>query len=136
MITKSINYLLLTLFAGGAFLILSSSIFSDEQRVFTLAIYRFSMLLGMPIFLYILSSTICKTPFLQSFLRICGMLSLELYLLHIYNRPLSYVRGYILENNTLSIILTFFILIILAYIINRFIEIITSRTQMLFKYKS
>lgn len=135
LITKSINYLLLTLFAGGAFLILSSSIFSDEQRVFTLAIYRFSMLLGMPVFLYILSSTLCKTPYLQSFLRICGTLSLELYLLHIYSRPLSYVRGYILENNTLSIILTFFILIILAYIINHFVEIITSRTQMLFNYK-
>lgn len=127
--------MLLASFSVGVILLLFSSHLSNEQKIFTAAIYRCSMVLGMPVFLHLLSATICRTPFLQSFLCVCGTLSLELYLLHIYNRPLSFVRNYILENKSLSIILTFFILIVLAYIINSFIKIITSRTQMLFKYK-
>lgn len=127
--------MLLVSFLVGVILILYSSHISNEQKIFSFAIYRCSMVFGMPVFLYLLSATICRTPFLQSLLRVCGTLSLELYLLHIYNRPLSFVRLYILENKSLSIILNFIILIILAYIINRFIKIISSRTQMLFKYK-
>jgi len=130
----SINMFLVS-FLGGVILLLLSSYIPSGHKIFKLAIYRCSMLLGMPIFLFLLSTTICRAPILKPFLRVCGTLSLELYLLHIYNRPLSFVRDYILENKSLSVILTFFILIILAYIINYFIKIITPCIQMLFKYK-
>lgn len=129
---RFIRYLLFASFSVGVILLLYFSIFPSEHKIYTASVYRCSMVLGMPVFLYILSATICRVPLLQPFLRFCGTLSLELYLLHIYNRPLSFVRDNILENHSLSILLTFFILIILAYIINCFIKIITPRIQMLF----
>ncbi|MBR6640088.1 MAG: acyltransferase [Muribaculaceae bacterium] len=54
-----------------------------------------------------------------------GSLTLELYLLHIYDLPLTYIMNFI-ENRTIAIIITTIILIGIAYVINKSIEKITT----------
>ena len=56
-----------------------------------------------------------------------GGLSLELYLLHIYNRPLNLVRNYLVPSDCVSTILTLLLLLIIAYYIqitiNNFVKL-------------
>ena len=110
--------LLLYGFLMGIVLLVFAKYISKDNNVFLLSLYRCSLVLAMPVFLWFISKTIAHVRLLKKAFGFLGGISLQIYLLHIYNRPLSFVREHFASNNSLSIILTFIIVVGLAYLIS------------------
>ena len=119
---KSIVILLIG-FLVGIILLAFAKIVSKDNNVFLLSIYRCSLVFSMPMFLWLISRAIVHFRLLKKVFGFLGGISLQIYLLHIYNRPLSFVREYFVQSISLSIIITFLLVVILAYLISFIIAV-------------
>ena len=119
--------MLLLCFVWGVVVIVATNFIQIERKIFLASIYRCALVFSMPVFLWIVVRSTSVIPYLQKFLRASGIISLEIYLLHIYNRPLSLVRKFVLSDEYFSILLTFVIVYIVAYAINYMIKIVVSK---------
>ena len=122
-ISKHYNnkYLILSAVVGGGFLSLAL-INTVDNESFRLAIYRCCIIFIMPLALMVCAKMVKISTFISTPIKFVGTLSLEIYLIHIYNRPLTIVRNHILSHYNMSIAITFILAVICAYCIHFFIH--------------
>lgn len=118
------KYLIIFTFFIGLSLFAISKIVNIDRTLY-ISIQRFSILLLMPLSLTILCLIIEKTRTNRIFSFI-GLSSLELYLIHIYDRPLNLFNLFI-SNHAIAVIAAILLCVVCAYSIHIFMLKITSR---------
>lgn len=120
MITGNIKYkkfdIWLLVFILGSLVFLIVWLDNPFHRLMNLAILRFAVTMFLPQFCVLLGRCI-KSLRLSRSLTFVGGVTLELYMLHIYNLPLDCAKQYI-GNHTIAVLLTLAFCILTAYIVS------------------
>lgn len=117
-------------FITGLILFILSRIIQFDNIIFTLSIQRIAVLLSTPFVLLLISKGVEYTNTKKIF-SLFGVLSLELYLLHIYNKPLILFE-HIIPNHSISVVCACFLCTICAWLIQAFVNKIYKRTKYFF----
>lgn len=86
------------------------------HRHMNLAVLRFSVTMFLPLFCMLVGRCI-ESARLSKPLCYMGGVTLEVYMIHIYNLPLDYVKQYI-GNHTIAVIVTLVFCVLIAYVVS------------------